>query len=205
MGGGEQRNGAGGNGAGNAPGIDLGDAFSRLIPTYPKQMITPQAQGYLQQNLWPNIREGLFGGQNAIPGLLDLLGYKRPQFMQPRAGEQPTIESQYHISPFAIASAGDISTAGRGLEQIRLAAIKYPSGEIKSGATHWDIIGATDPLGAESGFITTLGRFVGREEAHDIAIKSKQLASDPECLRYYGGEAIRQDFESDPSGYIKLQ
>jgi hypothetical protein len=88
-------------------------------------------------------------------------------------------------------SGGGLST-GQDLEKILGAAVKY-RGNIYSGLNHFeatraaakandipfrktaDINTAIDAMDDSTGFLTNLGRYVGREEAADIASKASQL------------------------------
>ncbi len=63
-------------------------------------------------------------------------------------------------------------------ETIVSAAVKYSDGEIRTGKNHASIIDSNpdgDLRGSDDGFVTSTGRYVGREEAMTIAKKAGQV------------------------------
>jgi hypothetical protein len=93
------------------------------IPSLPEEVITPQAEGFWQRSLWPTIRESLFGGgQGSLPGLADVMGFQRPGWMQPRAGEQSFQTMTGGISPLDIATAAPTSAMVKSFGAAEVAA-----------------------------------------------------------------------------------
>ena len=89
------------------------------------------------------------------------------------------------------------------IETIKHAAVKRSDGIISIGKCHPEIIASspygTCKAGSSMGFITSTGRFVDREEALKIAIKSKQIEPDMETIRGNGliSENIWADTEHE--------
>jgi hypothetical protein len=76
-------------------------------------------------------------------------------------------------------------------ERIAASALQTPDGRVFTGTTHGDAMEAAVKAGADpetkfaDGFVTSAGRYIGREEALAIAERENQL-SRPTAAREYG-------------------
>jgi hypothetical protein len=57
---------------------------------------------------------------------MDVLGYQRPQFLQPRAGEAETIRAQTGVDPFQLATSGALKIGADIRDPLRLKPLKIP-------------------------------------------------------------------------------
>ena len=93
-------------------------------------------------------------------------------------------------------------------EYIWWAAIQRSDGVVVCGRDHAECISkspmGTCKAGSEQGFMTSLGRFVGRVEAGEIAWAAGQIRSDPEGAIILSEEIWRDGncFYDESSGYV---
>lgn len=168
---------------------------------------------YAAEGKVPAKGDGLLG---FIPGLADNIGPSMISGVDVKipvadylANIEPTVHEKLKenirfsddgVTLAEVAEAKEIKEAQVEKETVTAAALRYQDGRVETGKSHLEIVDRPGFVaeGAEEGFVTSTGRFVGRVEANKIAEQASQVTEAPK--RFMGpNRLVAEDLAAAPA------